>query len=532
MDHVANKRKTTANPRAIPLALDVFAKDTSEAEELLLAALLARPAEHGQRKMWGPLLSLPADFTDRTLAEMYRVGLEAVHANPNVDLVPLLVVESNGDYSQSELEELTTRAPNPGTAATLVELVREFKRQRTVGIDDPHAATRIANLRKDVKHGFDGQAIVSSDGLPRAVCALDVEAAQPPVFLVHDLLIQGELALVAGEDGTMKSTIVLQLAAAVAGGHPALERFATVQGNVLIVSAEDALDIVMLRLEAMIVGHGWDRASVLENIHILALADVSLAEDRWKAQLYVEIQRTHAKLVVFDPWFEVVGGEEDSSTDNRPVIQYLRSLGTRFAAAVVVVHHVKKEAREKPWRDRVRGSSALPSASRSSLGLETTDAGIRATHFKFSRGKRINDGRPFLITFAIEQAAENKLQWASARFEAAESVLAVAAAPRSLNEAEAFILEHVGRRPRELNTRALKALAEGTGNSGQQISAALVRLQAFGLIGFVEGPRASKLWYAEEIPNDCAGHSQNGDCADCAQGCPAQSKNTERECAP
>lgn len=370
-------------------------------------------------------------------------------------------------------------------------------------------------------------AVSKTTGLRHAIRALDAPPWIPPEFLVDDLFVAGELALVAGDGGTFKSTMALHTAGAVAGGYPAFDRFATQRGSVLIVSAEDSLDVVMMRLEAIIVGHGWDRTRVLADIHVFALVDVSLANETWQKHLREEAQRVGARFILFDPWFEVSGGEENSSTENRPAIQFLRRLAADQNAATMIVHHVNKPASDKRHLDRIRGTTALPSAMRSILFVDEAPAGSRVTHVKMSRAPKVD---PFVVSRTIAIDPAKRTSWTFARFAIADSLTAAVTPARAeLLPAEVFILAQLdGKTPSDrMTTTALKALAIGSGNSGKQISEALVRLEFHGRIESQSGPNNAKYWYATPA---CPASSKIADQMSLPSlpgACPASSPTTD-----
>src|SRR5690606_35568539 len=98
-----------------------------------------------------------------------------------------------------------------------------------------------------------------SESLPPATRALDAPPCEPPEWIIGDVWPAGEVGLIVGDGGAFKSSAALHIAGAIAGGYQVFERFSTVRRPVLIVSAEDSASVILMRLEAFIAGHSWDR---------------------------------------------------------------------------------------------------------------------------------------------------------------------------------------------------------------------------------------------------------------------------------
>jgi hypothetical protein len=343
-----------------------------------------------------------------------------------------------------------------------------------------------------LEHAADSALVVSP--YPRPVRASDIAEGEPVAWAVQDLSTAGDFGIVAGEDGALKSAIVQHLSGAVAGGYRAFGRFKAVQGPVLFISEEDPAPVIRNRIEAMCRGHGWDLHTVLDNVHVLAMAEVRLMSLGWKTHLLGLIESLDIKLVVLDPWGEFGTGEENSNTDGRNLVQVVRTLLKPTGANVIAVAHYGKPAEGKRPRDRIRGNTAFSSASRFTYAVEHDEAAreLRITCLKLSRGAKLP---PFVVRYVIEHAADNRAVWTVARFDYA-SVLEA-----TLDRAEAFVVDQLGAGDR-MNTTDLKAAAKGTGVSGQDISRAIKSLEMRRKIDFEQGAKGSKLWALSCLPGD------------------------------
>jgi hypothetical protein len=322
--------------------------------------------------------------------------------------------------------------------------------------------------------------------LPGAVCALHAPPPEPISWTVEDLWTAGDIGLLVGDGGSFKSTAAVAMAAAIAGGYPVWGRFPAERRPVLIVSAEDPMGVVMMRLESFVAGHGWDRDRVLGNVHLFATPELTLSDVRWQAHLAAEAKRLDVGLVILDPLADLLAGDENSNTDVRPVIKWARALGASTKAGIAIVHHAGKAGTDKRPLDRIRGASALASAARTILFFEYSDTGVTVEHLKMSRAPKLST---FVLTRQIDSDPSNRAQWHSATltYESARTA--------ALNRAEAFIWAQVTASPAKLTTTDLKKAAIGSGISGEDIGKAITALQAMLKIDYEPGSRGAKYWF-------------------------------------
>ena len=250
------------------------------------------------------------------------------------------------------------------------------------------------------------------DGLPPARRASDLPDPEPIRWLVEEVWPVGEIGLLVGDGGAFKSTVAIHLACAIAGGHKVFDEFQTSKSPVLIVSAEDHQDVVLMRARAICRGHGWPM-STLDNVYIIAEGAPSVADGTWCKHLAAEVARLRPGLIVLDPWAEMMGGDENSNTDARPAIKFLRWLARTVNAALALVHHAGKMREGGRALDRIRGASALPSAARVVFFFDFTEDGLNVENLKQSRAPRL---APFRLHQEIRSAPGNKAEWLSARF--------------------------------------------------------------------------------------------------------------------
>lgn len=337
---------------------------------------------------------------------------------------------------------------------------------------------------------------VESTALPSFTRAIELPEPKPTEWLVRDLWPMAMFGLLVGDGGAFKSSLAIHVAGAIAGGYPVFDQFPVLQRPVCILSAEDDADLVLTRLGAFITGHAWDPRVVLEHVHILACEGATLSDGRWKRHLSAEIERIQPGFIVFDPWAELLGGDENSNTDARPVIKYLRELAKSVGAALAVVHHAGKMSDGKRQIDRIRGASALPSAARVIFFCDYRPDGVAIENLKMTRAPRLD---AFVIRREITTAPGNRLLWESAR------LTYQLAKDDALEKAQRFVVEqilrwpfgaHAGRGP---SGNQLRALAKGVhGVRNPSVDEALERLRIEGALGYTVGPQKSHNWFVSD----------------------------------
>jgi archaellum biogenesis ATPase FlaH len=164
-------------------------------------------------------------------------------------------------------------------------------------------------------------------------------------WLVDRLVPEGELVLITGVSGSLKSILVEALAAAVSQGRDFLER-TTRQAMVLLLDGENPLHIIAQRR---------DTYHIVEGPFLRIWGN-------WQGSLptigdprLLEMARDHHLLIIFDSLVRFHGADENSAKEMAPIMGELRKLVTA-GATVIVVHHDTKAGKNK---SKYRGSSDI-----------------------------------------------------------------------------------------------------------------------------------------------------------------------------
>jgi RecA-family ATPase len=219
----------------------------------------------------------------------------------------------------------------------------------------------------------------STTALPFISAASFAEAPIPPrLWIVPDMIPDRTVTIVTGDGGGGKTTVMLQLAVAIAGARPWLGHNPD-PGPVLVVTAEDDEHEIHRRVAAIAKALTVDLAD-LGDLHIVPLAgqDAVMGAPEGKAALIAPtsvfrglvalVERIKPRLVVLDALADVYGGEENARAQARQFIGLLRGLAIRHDLAVVLIAHLSLSGMASG--SGTSGSTAWSNSVRARLYLE------------------------------------------------------------------------------------------------------------------------------------------------------------------
>jgi hypothetical protein len=183
-------------------------------------------------------------------------------------------------------------------------------------------------------------------------------AARPPQWLARGFLEVDSLAVIAGDPGTAKSFIAIDLAYCVATAQP-FHGMPVDPGPALLIVGEGAAGIGRrLRALEIVRGKRLDGAPLFVSTTAAALTDV--ADSRALEDVVGAFASKHGppKLIVFDTLARNLGpADENSNSDVSRAVAVLDRLRAATGACALAVHHVGHSEKSRP-----RGASALPAA--------------------------------------------------------------------------------------------------------------------------------------------------------------------------
>lgn len=241
---------------------------------------------------------------------------------------------------------------------------------------------------------------------PRAAPAIRASSlvGRPPPRQWHvpGWIPANTVTLLAGDGGTGKSTLALQLAIATATGGSWLGE-AVREGPVFYLAAEDDCDELWRRLDEITTGLGI-KMSDLDHLHLKPLADDNalLAIEGNNGQVehtplwssvWNEVRKIQPTLIVFDSLADVFGGNENVRSQVREFVGMKRRLALEVGGAVVSIAHPSLSGISSG--SGTSGSTAWNNSVRSRLYFtESRDPDIRLlSHMKANYGRRQSDIR-------------------------------------------------------------------------------------------------------------------------------------------
>lgn len=189
-------------------------------------------------------------------------------------------------------------------------------------------------------------------------CMKDV-TAEPVTWLWKPYIPIGKLALLEGDPGEGKSWMTLAIATAISLGKGLPGQATTVQGTIILVSAEDGLgDTVRPRLDALHADVG--RIHAIDGALTFNDAGFALVES-----YIIEVKPT---LLIIDPLVAYLGAGMDfhRANETRPLLARLAKLAEKYQLAILALRHLSKGGQNKAIYRGI-GSIDLTAACRSVL---------------------------------------------------------------------------------------------------------------------------------------------------------------------
>ena len=218
-------------------------------------------------------------------------------------------------------------------------------------------------------------------------------------WIVEGLAMRGAVAMGAAKGGGGKSLFALQLAVMVATGQQWAHWKPRCSGPVLILNAEDDLTEMQRRLYAVRTVQVVPNDIPIYTMRVPDLVMVAKKDNEAERtdlfrQVLAKAQSVGAVMIVVDPLVETHAGmDENSNSEMMIVIGMLRELARLTNAAVLALHHSRKNSASGD-QDSARGGSAFVNACRAVFTIEPMDKDSgdkllgpddRAEHWRWQR---------------------------------------------------------------------------------------------------------------------------------------------------
>jgi hypothetical protein len=189
-----------------------------------------------------------------------------------------------------------------------------------------------------------------------------------PKWLIDGLWAADGVGVIGGAPKCCKTWLALELAVAVASGTDALGRFPVMTpGPVLAYAAEDAPAPLHHRLLALSAARGLPLGRL--DLFLLTTPALRLDTVLDRTRLSATLDRLRPRLLLLDPLVRLHRADENSAADMAALLGELRDLQRRYALAIMLVHHLRKQAGASIGGQGLRGSGDLHAWGDSNLYL-------------------------------------------------------------------------------------------------------------------------------------------------------------------
>jgi DNA-binding transcriptional ArsR family regulator len=300
--------------------------------------------------------------TELEIVALHEEGVAEVTIlhDPTVGRYPLLMAQALADLGFE-----VSRIELSWTLGAVHEVWREIK-----ALPSPQARH---DLLRELIRGQPFEVIQPTPppmltSLPEGLVALKdfLAGGAPPIsWVVEDLIAAGNLIVVAGRPGGLKTWIALDLAISTAAGEDWLGVFSTAGRPVLFVDAENGPILLQQRLSGLLAarGHSSDLPFFIADGRGL---DLTRAQDQAKLSHWVHVLQPG--LVILDNLRRLHSADENSSKEMAPVLGSLKRLATDSGVAIVFVHHLSKGVDD--LEQAIRGTGDIDAIVDGALGVE------------------------------------------------------------------------------------------------------------------------------------------------------------------
>lgn len=251
------------------------------------------------------------------------------------------------------------------------------------------------------------------------------EYVPPPLkWIWYDRIPVGDTTLVYAKGGTGKTTLMTQLASAIAAGEQKFLGADVLHGKVLMFMCEDDRDDLIRRQDRLERNGGPSRQALGDRLVMVprkGTDNVLMRFDRngkagptatwWQLRATCEAHKGDTRLVVVDGKADVFSGNENDTVQARQFIQRaLTSLAMEFQCAVVLIAHPSRggvssgegDGASMQWDAAVKSRLYL----KPELDREGTPTGITIlSHMKSNRSARQGDVKMRMVDGVFAEIA-------------------------------------------------------------------------------------------------------------------------------
>lgn len=335
---------------------------------------------------------LPADFTDDRNRWIWAAFQHMAERGEPLDDPLTLNAELERMGQPVEdfyLTKLTGLVPTSLHAANYAAIVKDRARRRdTITLAGAMAAGAY-NLNKPIEATLTRAAEAAQENAgstQNITLRTDADALQPHpprLWVVENLIMEKTLTVLYADAGSKKTYISLALAESVCHGLPWLA-YTTHAAPVLYFDEENGEDEIDDRLKQVLSGMN---CAPSQRFYYASYAGLLLDNPADCLKIKAHIERTGAKLVIFDSLQDFMTGDENSKQDTQPIFAALKKLANKTGASILMQHHAGKSG-------DYRGSSTIKGNADLMLEVKSADDSNLITF----KSKKYRKGSPIKFT--------------------------------------------------------------------------------------------------------------------------------------
>lgn len=186
-------------------------------------------------------------------------------------------------------------------------------------------------------------------------------------WLWEKYLTRGKLHILAGQPGTAKTTIALDIAARITNGLSFPDGFQINKaGSVVIWSDEDSIEDV-LKPRLIAANANLDKVFFIDSINFGDNKNRAIDPSTDLRQLYNSFPDQSIDLIIFDPITSVIKGDSNKQVDVRDSLRWVTELAEKKSCAILGITHFTKGTAGSSPVERITGSVAFSALARIAL---------------------------------------------------------------------------------------------------------------------------------------------------------------------
>ena len=312
------------------------------------------------------------------VAALVHSGKKSLHAIVRIDAGSYEEYRKRVDYLYGFCKKnqlaIDTQNKNPSRLSRMPGVTRAGRKQWLVATNVGKASW--AEWRAWVDEAEDVLPVDVTDFSDEWDESIPAEAS-----VVVGMLAENEKMMLAGPSKAGKTVALLELACAVASGGEWMGAKCE-QGDALFVNFELKRESRIRRVKQIYEACGYSRESA-SRLHFLDLRGHSAPLEQLISKIVRQTVKYQCSLLVLDPIYKIMQGDENNAEAVRAFCNQLDSLGRQLGCSIVYCHHYSKgQQGQKSSMDRASGSGVFARDADALLAmteLEVTES-IRAAY--------------------------------------------------------------------------------------------------------------------------------------------------------